>query len=62
MIVRQLLDKNSFSNKFSNTSHYRIGDEVRDFKKPLHIKEFDPEKEDWRDYIEQVEQYFIAHI
>ena len=28
---------------------------------PLRIKEFDPEKEDWRDYIEQVEQYFIAH-
>ena len=28
---------------------------------PLHIKEFDSEKEDWRDYIEQVEQYFIAH-
>ena len=28
---------------------------------PLQIKEFDPEKEDWRDYIEQVEQYFIAH-
>ena len=56
----QLLDKNSFSNKFSSTSHYRIGDEVWDLKMPLHIKEFDPEK-DWRDYIEQVEQYFIAH-
>ena len=52
----QLLDKNSFCNKFSSTSHYRIGDEVRDLK----IK-FDPEKEDWRYYIEQVEQYFIAH-
>ena len=28
---------------------------------PLHIKEFDSEKKDWQDYIEQVEQYFIAH-
>ena len=28
---------------------------------PLRIKEFDPEKEDWRDYVEQIEQYFIAH-
>ena len=28
---------------------------------PLRIREFDPEKEDWRDYIEQVEQYFVAH-
>ena len=28
---------------------------------PLQIKEFDASKEDWRDYIEQVEQYFIAH-
>ena len=30
-------------------------------KMPLRIKEFDPEKEDWRDYVEQIEQYFIAH-
>ena len=41
--------------------HDIIGDEVRDLEMPLHIKEFDPEKEDWRDYVEQVEQYFIAH-
>ena len=31
------------------------------FSMPLRIREFDPEKEDWRDYIEQVEQYFVAH-
>ncbi len=24
-------------------------------------KEFDASKEDWHDYIEQVEQYFTAH-
>ena len=28
---------------------------------PLKIREFDLEKKDWRDYIEQVGQYFIAH-
>ena len=27
----------------------------------LRIREFDPEKEDWQDYIEQVEWYFVAH-
>ena len=37
------------------------GDELRDLKMPLHIKEFNSEKEDWRDYVEQVEQYFVAH-
>ena len=31
------------------------------FNMPLRIREFDPEKEDWRDNIEQVEQYFVAH-
>ena len=34
---------------------------VTDFNMPLCIREFDPEKEDWRDYFEQVEQYFVAH-
>ena len=28
---------------------------------PLQIKEFNASKEDWRDYIEQVEQYIKAH-
>ena len=28
---------------------------------PLHIRKFDPEIEDWRGYIEQVEQYLVAH-
>ena len=27
----------------------------------INLKEFNPEKEDWRDYIDQVGQYFIAH-
>jgi len=28
---------------------------------PLQIRAFDSSKEDWRDYIEEIEQYFIAH-
>ena len=39
----------------------KSGDELRGSIMPLRIKEFDTEKEDWRDYVEQVGQYFIAH-